>query len=74
VGLGLGVLNTVLGAAVYLRVIRVMVLENATQDRHDISTGEMIFLGVLAMGIVLLGLVWDPLLSHIIPMAEGLAR
>jgi NADH-quinone oxidoreductase subunit N len=64
----IGGLNTVLSAVYYLKVMRVMILERRAEDLEGIDPqplhepiGGVIFSGLLAFALVVLGVLWDPL-------------
>jgi NADH-quinone oxidoreductase subunit N len=64
----IGGLNTVLSAVYYLKVMRVMILERRAEDLEGVEPqplrepiGGLIFSGLLALGLVVLGVLWGPL-------------
>jgi NADH-quinone oxidoreductase subunit N len=60
--LAVGVVNTVLSAGYYLRVLKAAALDEPTDDSEAKFPGGWL-LGVLAAAIVILGLAWNPLLQ-----------
>ena len=62
--LGIGVLNTVISAGYYLRIVRLAVLEEPTANepiKDPPAIGAMV--GALAFAIVLVGIAWNPILK-----------
>lgn len=62
--LGIGVLNTAVSAYYYLKVVRVMILEEpepAAIPPRPISLAAAVYLAALAGGLLVLGIVWNPL-------------
>jgi NADH-quinone oxidoreductase subunit N len=61
---GVGIMNTAVSAYYYLKVTRMMLLEDPT-DPTPIKTtpAAATYLVVLALGIFVLGIVWDPLIN-----------
>jgi NADH-quinone oxidoreductase subunit N len=64
----IGGLNTVLSAVYYLKVMRIMILERRAEDLEGVAPQRLrepiaglIFSGLLAFALVLLGVLWDPL-------------
>jgi NADH-quinone oxidoreductase subunit N len=62
-----GGLNTVLSAVYYVKVLKVMILENRAEDlegqepqRLREPAGNVIYAGLVAAAVVLLGLFWGP--------------
>jgi NADH-quinone oxidoreductase subunit N len=63
--LGIGVLNTAVSAYYYLKVVRVMLLEepieSASAAARSPSPAAAFYLTILAAGLFALGIVWNPL-------------
>jgi NADH-quinone oxidoreductase subunit N len=60
--LAVGVMNTVVSAGYYLRVVRLIVLEEPEGNEPlPTSKGAGLFVAVLTLAIVALGLAWNPL-------------
>ena len=61
--LGIGALNTAMSAYYYLRVVRTMILDEPDADAQAWTEppGATVYLLVLALGLLALGLVWNPL-------------
>lgn len=66
--LGVGVLNTVISAGYYLRILRVMILDEPVTNNPQESTPAIHtnavsvgYLIVLTAGLIGLGIIWDPL-------------
>jgi NADH-quinone oxidoreductase subunit N len=62
--LGIGLLNTAVSAYYYLRVARVMLLEeptNETPTSKGVSPGAAFYLTLLAAALFAAGIVWNPL-------------
>ncbi len=75
--LAIALLNTVVSAGYYLRVLRAMVLDEPTEtDEKGMATplgegaGLRLYLGVLAAGLVTVGVFWGPLAD----LAAGAVR
>jgi len=60
--LAIGVVNTVVSAGYYLRVLKAATLDDAPDAPHTPVRGAW-FLGVLAVAIVTFGLAWNPLIQ-----------
>jgi NADH-quinone oxidoreductase subunit N len=57
-------INTVISAAFYLRILKVMTLDEATStEKQSEPKAQSAFLSLLAIGIVLLGILWGPLID-----------
>lgn len=61
--LGIAAVNTALSAYYYLRVVRMMVLEESSGEEHPESFASSFFLVFLALAILLFGVWWHPLAS-----------
>jgi NADH-quinone oxidoreductase subunit N len=61
--LGIGLLNTAVSAYYYLRVVRVMLLEEPTSETTSSATapGAAFYLTLLAAALFAAGIVWNPL-------------
>lgn len=64
--LGIGALNTAISAYYYLRVVRVMILEDATEDHtppRPTTIGVAFYVVGLSLALLALGILWNPLTS-----------
>jgi NADH-quinone oxidoreductase subunit N len=66
----IGGLNTVFSAVYYLRVLKVMILDKSAEEtegreaaRLRVPAGAAAFTGLLAAGVVVLGVAWNPLIT-----------
>jgi NADH-quinone oxidoreductase subunit N len=66
--LAVGGVNTVISAVYYMRVMRVMIIEGRAEDlegqaptRLPEQRGAVVFAGVMAAAVVVLGFLWNPL-------------
>jgi NADH-quinone oxidoreductase subunit N len=74
----IGGLNTVFSAVYYLRVLKVMILDKSAEEtegreaaRLRVPAGAAAFTGLLAAGVVALGVAWNPL---IVASDKGVAK
>jgi NADH-quinone oxidoreductase subunit N len=61
--LAVGLVNTVISAGYYLRVLKFAVLDDAPDEPYNPVRGGW-FLGVLSLAIVILGVAWNPLIQQ----------
>src|SRR5205807_8342771 len=77
--LAIGCLNTVLSLVYYINVLKVMVLERPPEESEGtlprplaIPTGSVVYASLLAVAVLVLGILWDPLADSSARGAEPL--
>ncbi len=64
IAFALGILNTLLGAGYYLKLLKAIALDEPTDDRPlPVGSATIAFVVVLALAVLAVGLAWDPLVA-----------
>ncbi len=71
---GIGVVNTVFGAAVYLRILKAMTLDEPDNPEPFRTPSLSLFVGALGIFGLLLGLAWNPILEVTARAADSLGK
>jgi NADH-quinone oxidoreductase subunit N len=68
IGLGFALFNTLLSAGYYLKVLKIIGLDEPVADAPTIQvpTSGKLYLMVLAAGLIVLGLWWEPLAQYLV--------